>query len=70
MPCAEAVRLMLRCTHHLIEPSGAAALAGLIVDQSIDGDRVAGRRLGVIATGGNIDAPLLAEILAGRTPAV
>ena len=62
--CAEAVRLMTRCTHHLIEPSGAAALAGLLIER----DRMAGKRVGIIASGGNIDAPMLAEILAGRTP--
>jgi threonine dehydratase len=65
--CAEAVRLIMRCTHHLVEPSGAAALAGLIADQRANGP-VAGRRIGVIVTGGNIDAPILTEILAGRTP--
>ena len=66
--CADAVRLMMRCTHHLVEPSGAAALAGLLKDQQSLGN-TAGRRLGAIVTGGNIDGPLLAEILAGRTPA-
>jgi threonine dehydratase len=66
--CADAVRLMLRCTHHLVEPAGAAALAGLVVDRSTDPERVTGRRIGVILSGGNIDAPILAEILAGRTP--
>ena len=65
--CADAVRLIMRCTHHLVEPSGAAALAGLLKDQKTLGD-VAGRRLGAIVTGGNIDGPMLAEILAGRTP--
>ena len=65
--CADAVRLMMRCTHHLVEPSGAAALAGLIADQRNHGD-VAGRRLGAIVSGGNMDASILSEILAGRTP--
>jgi len=65
--CADAVRLIMRCTHHLVEPSGAAALAGLLKDQHSLGD-VAGRRLGAIVSGGNIDGPMLAEILAGRTP--
>jgi threonine dehydratase len=65
--CAEAVRMLMRCTHHLVEPSGAAALAGLIADQPGVGPS-AGRRLGAIVSGGNIDAPLLAEILAGSTP--
>jgi threonine dehydratase len=67
--CAEAVRLIMRYTHHLVEPSGAAALAGLIADQAAMSGRRAGRRLGAILSGGNIDAPVLAEILAGRTPA-
>ncbi|MEP7203241.1 MAG: threonine dehydratase [Ilumatobacteraceae bacterium] len=66
--CADAVRLMLRCTHHLVEPSGAAALAGLLKEQR--GREVPSRRLGAIVSGGNIDAPMLAEILAGRTPTV
>ncbi len=65
--CADAVRLIMRCTHHLVEPAGAAALAGLLKDQKSLGD-AAGRRLGAIVTGGNMDGPILAEILAGRTP--
>ena len=65
--CADAVRLMMRCTHHLVEPSGAAALAGLIADQLNQG-HVASRRLGAIVSGGNMDASILSEILAGRTP--
>jgi threonine dehydratase len=63
--CAEAVRLTMRSTHHLAEPAGAAALAGLLAER----DAMAGKRVGVILTGGNMDAPILAEILAGRTPA-
>ncbi len=65
---ADAVRVMLRCTHHLVEPAGAAALAGLLADRAAGSGRVDGRRIGVIVSGGNIDAPMLAEILAGRTP--
>jgi threonine dehydratase len=60
---------MMRCTHHLVEPAGAAALAGLLADQA-SGSSDGGRRVGVIVTGGNMDASILAEILAGRTPAV
>ena len=59
---------MLRCTHHLVEPAGAAALAGLLADRAVEPGRVDGRRIGVIVSGGNMDAPMLAEILAGRTP--
>ena len=68
--CADSVRLMMGTTHHLVEPSGAAALAGLLVDQAVDAGRVTGRRVAVIASGGNMDASILTEILAGRTPAV
>ncbi len=67
--CAEAVRIMMRCTHHLVEPSGAAALAGLMADQAAATDNVSGRRVGLIVSGGNMDASILSEILAGRTPA-
>ena len=67
--CTEAVRVMMRCTHHLVEPAGAAALAGLMADQAAMSGSARRRRIGVIVTGGNMDASILAEILAGRTPA-
>lgn len=63
--CAEAMRVLLRTTHLLAEPAGAIALAGLIADR----DAVAGARVAVVLSGGNCDADLLAEVLAGRTPA-
>ncbi len=63
---AEAVRLLQRTTHNLCEPSGAAALAGLLTERDLQ----QGKRVGVIMSGGNIDVPLLTEILAGRTPTV
>ncbi|HEY5423819.1 MAG TPA: threonine dehydratase [Ilumatobacteraceae bacterium] len=66
--CAEAVRLLLRCTHHLVEPSGAAALAGFIADRAAQPAAATAKRVGVIVSGGNIDAHILSEILAGRTP--
>ena len=61
---AEAMRVMLRTTHQLPEPAGAMALAGLLAER----DRVQGRRVGVVLTGGNCDADLLATVLAGGTP--
>lgn len=66
--CAEAVRTLLRCTHHLVEPAGAAALAGLVTDIADGGLVPTGKRVGVIVTGGNMDAGLLQEILSGHTP--
>jgi len=62
---ADAVRLLHRTTHHMVEPAGAIATAGLMIER----DRQAGKRVAVIQTGGNLDAHLLAELLAGRTPA-
>lgn len=64
--CAEAVRTLLRCTHHLVEPAGAAALAGLLADEV----PARGRRVGIVVTGGNMDAALLALIIGGTTPTV
>ena len=62
--CAEAVRVMYHATHNLPEPSGAIALAALMAERDLQ----RGKRVGVVQTGGNIDAPMLAQILAGETP--
>jgi threonine dehydratase len=59
---AEAVRCYYTDTHNLAEGAGAAALAGLMRERQ----RYAGRRAGVILSGGNIDAPVFAGILAGK----
>jgi threonine dehydratase len=61
---AEAMLVLLRTTHQLPEPSGAIALAGLLAE----GERQAGRRVGVVLTGGNCDADILATVLSGGTP--
>lgn len=62
--CAAAVRTMLATTHNLAEPAGALALAGLLSER----DAVAGRRVAIVLTGGNIDTPVLTDILNGHTP--
>jgi len=64
--CADAVRLLLSTTHNVAEPAGAIALAGLLSEREVAG----GRRVAVVQSGGNIDAPMLAQILAGQTPTV
>jgi threonine dehydratase len=61
---AEAVRVLLSCTHNLPEPSGALALAAALAEKELN----RGRRIAVIQTGGNMDADLLRTILDGRTP--
>jgi threonine dehydratase len=61
---ARAMRLAFDTTHNVAEPAGALALAGLLAER----DRAAGRRVAVIHTGGNVDAPVLERVLAGSTP--
>lgn len=61
---AEAVRLLYRCTHHLAEPAGAIALAGLLADRA---DRPASR-VAVVLSGANMDTPVAATLLSGSTP--
>jgi len=56
---AEAVRLLLRTTHNLAEGAGAAGLAGL---RKL-APRLADQRLGIILSGGNIDAATLRRVL-------
>jgi threonine dehydratase len=55
----EALALLYRTTHNLPEPAGAIALAGLLADR----DRVTGRKVAVVMTGGNCDFPLLRQAL-------
>jgi threonine dehydratase len=62
--CADAVRLLLSTTHNVAEPPGAIALAGLLSERA----SAQGRRVAVVQSGGNIDSPMLAQILAGQTP--
>ena len=63
---AEAVRIYYTDTHNMAEGAGAAPLAGLMRER----ERYAGKRAATILCGGNIDMPMFAEILAGRTPVV
>lgn len=61
---ADAVRSYFTDTHHVIEGAGAAALAALIKEK----DRMSGMRVGVIASGGNIDSELFQGILSSTFP--
>ena len=58
---AGAIRLFLEHTHNLAEGAGAAGLAGLLKLAP----RLSGKRVGVILSGGNIDAPILRRVLDG-----
>ncbi|MFN8597181.1 MAG: threo-3-hydroxy-L-aspartate ammonia-lyase [Anaerolineae bacterium] len=57
---AEATRFMLLRTKLLVEPSGAAPIAALLAKKVPD---VAGKKVGVILSGGNVDPAKLAAIL-------
>jgi threonine dehydratase len=61
---AESVRTLYRTTHNLAEGAGAIALAAVAAER----ETLAGKRLGVIMSGGNIDMNRAATILAGATP--
>lgn len=62
---AEAMRILLRTTHNLPEPGGAIAVAGMLSEL----DAVHGTRVGVVMSGGNLDAERLATVIGGGTPA-
>jgi threonine dehydratase len=56
---AQAVRILLRTTHNLAEGAGAASLAGL---RRLAGE-LAGKKVAVILSGGNIDADTLRKVV-------
>jgi threonine dehydratase len=62
---AAAMRALYAATHNVAEPAGALALAGLVQERAF----AAGKRVGVVHTGGNVDAATLVQVFAGRTPA-
>jgi threonine dehydratase len=55
-----ALQTYLRCTHNLSEGAGAAGLAGLCELAP----RLAGKRVGLVLTGSNIDRATLMRVLA------
>ncbi|MGI9076389.1 MAG: threonine ammonia-lyase [Gemmatimonadaceae bacterium] len=57
---AEALRQLLETTHTLVEGAGAAGLAGLLTLRQ----QLAGKRVGIIISGGNIDRETLRQVVA------
>jgi threonine dehydratase len=57
---AHAMRALYEDTHNLAEGAGAAALAGAMKEQHL----LAGKRIGIVLTGGNVDRQAYAEVLA------
>jgi threonine dehydratase len=63
---AQCVRDLWSTTHNLAEGAGATGLAGL----RLLAPRLAGKTVGIVLCGGNLDRERAVEILAGRTPEV
>jgi len=59
---AEALRVLLTTTHNLVEGAGAAGLAGVLKLR----EELAGKRVGIILSGGNIDAETLRRVMTGQ----
>lgn len=63
---ATAIRLYYTGSHNLAEGAGAAALAALMQER----DKMHGKRVGVILTGGNIDMDMFRTVMRGGVPKV
>lgn len=59
---AEAMRTIYADTHNAAEGAGAAAFAALMQERS----RCRGKRIGVVLSGGNVDAQVFRAVLAGE----
>jgi threonine dehydratase len=60
---ADAMRAYYQDAPNLAEGAGAAALAGALKERSLQ----RGRRIGVVLTGGNVDAAVFAKVLTGES---
>ncbi len=58
-----AMRAIFQDTHNVAEGAAAAALAGAMQEQEAN----RGKRIGVVLTGGNVDANVFARVLCGET---
>ncbi|MEW5882025.1 MAG: threonine dehydratase [Pseudomonadota bacterium] len=58
---AAAMRLLFATTHNTAEGAGAAALAAALAQR----EALAGRKVGLALTGGNVDADVFARVLGG-----
>lgn len=58
---ANAMRVLFTDTHNVAEGAGAAALAAALQERS----QLAGQTVGLALSGGNVDAPVFAQVLGG-----
>jgi threonine dehydratase len=61
---AAAMRCYFDDTHHVAEGAGAAPLAALLED----GQRMQGKKIGLVLSGGNIERARYVKVLRGETP--
>ena len=61
---AEAIRIYFDDTHQVVEGAGAAPLAALLQERQ----RMAGRNVAVVLSGGNIERARFLQVLRGDTP--
>jgi threonine dehydratase len=61
---ADAIRLYFRATHNVAEGAGAAPLAALLQEK----EKMRRKEVAVVLSGGNIDAKVFCQVLAGATP--
>ena len=54
------LRILFATSHSVAEGAGAAAVAALLQER----DRMAGRAVAVVVTGGNVDSDVFARVLA------
>lgn len=59
---AAAMRTIFECTHNSAEGAGAAAVAAIAKER----DRIKGKKVAAVLSGGNVDREVLAKVLAGR----
>jgi threonine dehydratase len=59
----EAMRIYFRCTHNVAEGAGAASLAAVLQER----ERVAGKRVAAVLTGGNVDTDIYGRVLGQNT---
>jgi len=62
---AEAMRIYFDDTHQVVEGAGAAPLAALWKDRQ----KMTGKRVAVVLSGGNIERTRYLQVLRGETPA-
>lgn len=58
---AGAMRVLFASTHNVAEGAGAAGLAAALAEPA----RIAGRKVGLVLCGGNVDSDVFARVLAG-----